>query len=124
MILADHLAPQLLVALIVNPLLVGLKLALEVVPDVGGQLFVLVFEQALDRSDTLLDLAKVAIVDLLGGLLALGDVLWVESVVRVPGFVLVLVLFRVRCLPLVAIDVRALDLAERPLAHCRGLFMK
>ena len=78
-------------------------------------------EEALDGSDTLLDLIEVAIIDLLGGLLALGNVLGVESVVRVSGFVLVLVLFRVLVLPLVSIDIGALDLLERSLAHCRGL---
>lgn len=125
MVLANHLAPQPLVALVVNPLLVGLQFALEVIPDIGRQLFVLVFEKAFDRSDTLLDLTKVAIVDLLGGLLTLCNVLGVESVVGVSGFVLVLMLVLVLALvfvlSLVSIDVRALGLFERSLAHCRGV---
>ena len=100
MILCDHLAPQSLVALVGNPLLVRLQFALEVIPDVGGQLFVLVFEKALNCSDTLLDLTKIAIVDLLGGLLAFGNVLGVESVVWVSGSLLVLVLTLVLVLPL------------------------
>lgn len=113
MILADHLASQLPVTLVDNPLLVGLQFALEVVPDIGRQLFVLVFEKALNCPDTLLDLTKVAIVDLLGGLLALCNVLGVEPVVRVSVSLLGLAL-------LLAIGVRPLGLFIRSLAHFCG----